>query len=180
MTSLRSSLVSLRTSASVRADWSKLTFLIALKYSGKDVEPLRRDTVGDTSSTISFDTRCGWKTDTTQCHLQIYRKKACLIVLYTVWIHKGIFTINSPYRHTLFSPRKTNTRNSNDIRYDLPHHCKQYRKTLFSPQTVAEWNSLPHDVISLTNQILLSSDSDATFTHHIYLSHPPPPSTLPT
>ncbi|KAI8479428.1 hypothetical protein Bbelb_428470 [Branchiostoma belcheri] len=92
-----------------------------------------------TSSVESMLEDLEWET------LQQRRRKARLTTFYK--LHHGMITVDSRNLPTV-SQHKRQTRRSHPLTYDMRLCRTTHRQMSFFPRTVAEWNSLPAEVVS--------------------------------
>ncbi|XP_066287680.1 uncharacterized protein, partial [Branchiostoma lanceolatum] len=77
--------------------------------------------------------------------LQTRRKRARLATFYKV--HHGFATVDSQYLPSVSRPKRQ-TRRLHPLSYDIPFCRTAYRQFSFFPRTVAEWNSLPSEMVA--------------------------------
>ncbi|KAI8521026.1 hypothetical protein Bbelb_007800 [Branchiostoma belcheri] len=80
--------------------------------------------------------------------LQHRRRKARLLTFYKM--HHGMITVNSRNLPTV-SQHRRQTRRSHPLIYNMSLSRTTYKQMSFFPRTVADWNSLPAEIVTATS-----------------------------
>ena len=72
--------------------------------------------------------------------LQDKRKDARLGMLYKI--------VNDKVRGDRLVPPLRSTRNMHQLSFQIPSNRSEYRKLVYFPGTIRDWNSLPPDIVS--------------------------------